>query len=109
MTNTKKKSAEQLIMVDARKLGLGLKTTFEGVAMVFDSLGVDAGFDIEEKKPAKAKSVQEVKDETEDPTADTAGKDADASGDAALAADASEDGALEETQGDEEERAAEKV
>ena len=46
----KKKNAETLeaaalnvISVDARKLSLGLKMTFEGMAMVFDSLGVDSG------------------------------------------------------------------
>ena len=46
----KKKNAETLdaaapnvIAVDARKLSLGLKMTFEGMAMVFDSLGVDVG------------------------------------------------------------------
>ena len=47
---TKKKNAEtveaaapSVIAVDARKLGQGLKMTFEGMAMVFDSLGVDVG------------------------------------------------------------------
>ena len=46
----KKKNAETMdaaspsvVAVDARKLSLGLKMTFEGMAMVFDSLGVDAG------------------------------------------------------------------
>ena len=46
----KKKNAETLdaaapnvIAVDARKLSLGLKMTFEGMAMVFDSIGVDVG------------------------------------------------------------------
>ena len=46
----KKKNAETMdaaapnvIAVDARKLSLGLKMTFEGMAMVFDSLGVDSG------------------------------------------------------------------
>lgn len=45
----KKKNAETVeaaapgvIAVDARKLSLGLKMTFEGMAMVFDSIGVDA-------------------------------------------------------------------
>ena len=45
----KKKNAETVeaaspsaIAVDARKLGQGLKMTFEGMALVFDSLGVDA-------------------------------------------------------------------
>lgn len=45
----KKKNAEtveatapSVIAVDARKLSQGLKMTFEGMAMVFDSIGVDA-------------------------------------------------------------------
>ena len=47
---TKKKNAEtveaaapSVIAVDARKLSQGLKMTFEGMAMVFDSIGVDVG------------------------------------------------------------------
>lgn len=36
-------AASTVIAVDARKLSRGLKMTFEGMAMVFDSLGVDAG------------------------------------------------------------------
>ena len=46
----KKKNAETLdatspsvVAVDARKLSHGLKMTFEGMAMVFDSIGVDVG------------------------------------------------------------------
>jgi len=101
MTSSKKK-ADQLITVDACKLSHGLKATFEGVAMVFDSLGVDAGFEVEEKpekhvaaktKTAKAEKAeiqkktvaedvaageepaQEVEDENEDATADAAGGD----------------------------------
>ena len=45
----KKKNAEtvetiasNVIAVDARRLRLGLKMTFEGMALVFDSIGVDA-------------------------------------------------------------------
>ena len=45
----KKKNAEtveaaapSVIAVDALKLSQGLKMTFEGMAMVFDSIGVDA-------------------------------------------------------------------
>lgn len=45
----KKKNAEtvetiasNVIAVDARRLSQGLKMTFEGMAMVFDSIGVDA-------------------------------------------------------------------
>ena len=46
----KKKNAETLdavapsaIAVDAHKLSQGLKMTFEGMAMVFDSIGMDVG------------------------------------------------------------------
>jgi hypothetical protein len=35
---------DKLILVNAKKLSQGLRTTFEGVSMVFDSLGVDCGF-----------------------------------------------------------------
>lgn len=39
---TKEKAeASTLILVDARKLSQGLKTTFKGMAMVFDSIGTD--------------------------------------------------------------------
>ena len=40
-TETVESAAPSVIAVDARKLSLGLKMTFEGMAMVFDSLGVD--------------------------------------------------------------------
>ena len=57
----KKKNAETLdaaapnvIAVDARKLSLGLKMTFEGMAMVFDSLGVDVGVPAVKTDDAKA-------------------------------------------------------
>lgn len=36
---TRKESRENGIVVDVQKLSRGLKTTFEGIAMVFDSLG----------------------------------------------------------------------
>ena len=36
----KKQATAQFITVDAGKLSKGLKTTFEGVAMVFDSIGI---------------------------------------------------------------------
>lgn len=35
--------AKNMISVDAHKLSQGLKMTFEGVAMVFDSLGAESG------------------------------------------------------------------
>lgn len=55
--NTEK---NQMLVVDARKLSQGLKTTFEGVAMVFDSIGVEADITVPvaEGKP----SVQAMKE-----------------------------------------------
>ena len=57
----KKKNAEtvevaapNVIAVDARKLSLGLKMTFEGMAMVFDSLGVDVRVPAVKTDDAKA-------------------------------------------------------
>ena len=57
----KKKNAETVeaavsgvIAVDARKLSHGLKMTFEGMAMVFDSLGVDVGVPAVKTDDAKA-------------------------------------------------------
>ena len=40
---TMESAAPSVIAVDARKLSQGLKMTFEGMAMVFDSMGVDMG------------------------------------------------------------------
>lgn len=42
-TETVDSAAPSVIAVDARKLSHGLKMAFEGMAMVFDSLGVDMG------------------------------------------------------------------
>ena len=42
-TETVDSAAPNVIAVDARKLSHGLKMTFEGMAMVFDSIGVDVG------------------------------------------------------------------
>ena len=57
----KKKNAETMdaaspsvVAVDARKLSLGLKMTFEGMAMVFDSLGVDVRVPAVKTDDAKA-------------------------------------------------------
>ena len=63
MTKSTKKKTEavQLIAVDAGKLSLGLKTTFEGVAMVFASLGVEtdiSGCVVAADKEAKMQEVQ---------------------------------------------------
>ena len=66
----KKKNAETLdaaapnvIAVDARKLSLGLKMTFEGMAMVFDSLGVDVGVPAVKTDYAKAAIQADKSDE----------------------------------------------
>ena len=63
MTKSTKKKAEtaQLVAVDAGKLSQGLKTTFEGVAMVFASLGVEtdiSGCVVATDKEAKAEEAQ---------------------------------------------------
>ena len=42
-TETVDSAAPSVIAVDARKLSHGLKMTFDGMAMVFDSIGVDVG------------------------------------------------------------------
>ena len=60
MTSSKK-TMEQAVVVDARKLSQGLKATFEGVAMVFDSLGVEADIGVNaapEKKATKVKTTK---------------------------------------------------
>ena len=64
----KKVTATQFITVDAGKLSQGLKATFEGVAMVFDSIGVpvdicssaDAGTKVEEATVDKVEKVEKV-------------------------------------------------
>ena len=56
MTKSSKGKAPQIVSVDAGKLAKGLKATFEGVAMVFDALGADAGIDMSfrtEPEPAE--------------------------------------------------------
>ena len=52
---THKESRENGIVVDIQKLSRGLKTTFEGVAMVFDSLGRQ--LDVTELNIASAESM----------------------------------------------------
>ena len=123
MTRSKKKPVTQLVTVDAAKLSQGLKTAFEGVAMVFDSLGVDAGFDVAEKEElteskAAAKktgkkpesrqedpvdAVQEETDETENAGTDTAGGDGNSDPDGVSAAvdDGEVDTPAEEAQAEE--------
>lgn len=53
-TETIDAAASNVIAVDARKLSLGLKMTFEGMAMVFDSLGVDTAVPTVKADDAKA-------------------------------------------------------
>lgn len=53
-TETVESAVPSVIAVDARKLSLGLKMTFEGMAMVFDSLGVDVGVSAVKTDDAKA-------------------------------------------------------
>jgi len=73
MTNSKKQAAQkQLVAVDARKLGQGLKTTFEGVAMVFDALGADADFPVMEE----ASVVEQTGEEDKTDAAEKTGHDA---------------------------------
>ena len=50
----------QVIAVDAGKLAQGLKTTFEGVAKVFDSIGVDADVRILETSVASTEISTEI-------------------------------------------------
>lgn len=78
----KKKNAEtvevaapNVIAVDARKLSLGLKMTFEGMAMVFDSLGVDMGVPAVKTDDAKAaiqadKSAEDKLSSVEEPVSE---------------------------------------
>lgn len=60
MTSSKKKEDARIIAVDARKLAQGLKTTFEGVALVFDSIGADADVRILETSVASAVTSTEA-------------------------------------------------
>ena len=53
-TETVDSAAPSVIAVDARKLSHGLKMTFEGMAMVFDSIGVDMSTPTVKANEAKA-------------------------------------------------------
>ena len=55
-TETVDSAAPSVIAVDAHKLSQGLKMTFEGMAMVFDSLGVDVGVSAMKVEDVKAAS-----------------------------------------------------
>lgn len=68
-------AAPNVIAVDARKLSQGLKMTFEGMAMVFDSIGVDATVPTVKTDDAKtaadkAGSVKETVSEEHDTAPD---------------------------------------
>ena len=72
----KKKNAETLdatspsvVAVDARKRSHGLKMTFEGMAMVFDSIGVDVGVTAVKSDDAKTATPADPIDPA-DPAAD---------------------------------------
>ena len=65
----------QFITVDAGKLSKGLKTTFEGVAMVFDSIGlpVQLGLTMDlEDGVSDARAVSDEHSESDDPVAPAA-------------------------------------
>ena len=78
----KKKNAETMdaaapsaIAVDAHKLSQGLKMTFEGMAMVFDSMGVDMGAPTVKADNAKVaiqadKSVEDKLSSAEEPASE---------------------------------------
>ena len=67
MTKSTKGKTAQVIAVDAGKLAKGLKATFEGVAMVFDALGVDAGIEGVQIAPKQAEKLDKpVKEEKTD-------------------------------------------
>ena len=78
----KKKNAETLdavapsaIAVDAHKLSQGLKMTFEGMAMVFDSIGVDVGVTAVKTDDAKTATPADPIDPA-DPAAEKVGPSA---------------------------------
>ena len=73
METTKKKTEDNLVTVDVRKLSIGLKTTFEGVVMIFDSIGVDAGLD-ELKRVVKSDAAENL-NESEPPNIEKEVKD----------------------------------
>ena len=64
MASSKKKEDVQIIAVDAGKLAQGLKTTFEGVVRVFDSIGADADVRIRETSMASTETSTGVSTET---------------------------------------------
>ena len=81
MTSQKNKSentgSNTMVLVDAGKLSEGLKTTFNGVAMIFDSLGIESGkvagdiismysaTDIPDHKPSNSRKEKAANDSKE--------------------------------------------
>jgi len=81
MTSQKSKSentgSNTMVLVDAGKLSEGLKTTFNGVAMIFDSLGIESGkvaediiskfpaTNIPEQNPSKSREEKATNDSKE--------------------------------------------
>lgn len=63
MTNIKK-TPGRVVTVDAGKLSRGLKITFEGMAMVFDSLGVEEDLSMENKQENKTPEKERAEKET---------------------------------------------
>ena len=60
MKSTKKEAEGQIISVDAKKLAEGLKVTFEGVALVFSSLGMSSDIrSLDEAAEALGKDYKE--------------------------------------------------
>ena len=97
-----------MISVDARKLSQGLKRTFEGVALVFDSLGAEAGMPmmgsvapvVTPSDEVKAE-VQNTKSQTEDATVEPVAVTAESEEAKESEAETSTDEAVEENKGEE--------
>ena len=99
-TETLDATVPSVVAVDARKLSLGLKMTFEGMAMVFDSLGVDTALPTVKADDAKAaiqadksaedklSSVEETKPEEHDTAPEAEAKSTAAEAETEGAADA---------------------
>ena len=90
MAGMKDVKTGSVVMVDARKLGQGLKTAFEGMAMVFDSIGAeediaipavtDAGGNESEEKHGKMEEKTNGEEKTGSTAADVHAGNADDNG-----------------------------
>ena len=66
MAGRKKETKSQMVMVDAYKLGQALKATLEGMALVFDAIGTDAGLGcLAKKDQTDGKDIQRGTEPTE--------------------------------------------